>query len=203
MWFDEAVSEVFNGVKKAGEFSSEALDEVQHRRCECYGYMYTARSAYVPIAVASLPPYFTAAAIHRTVLELVLIINPRRPPTEHRLNRERPRLARGQDMIRHPLRRVSSWPFALRQSSHPPEIDIDAHPTSHTPHKTSYSQSQAYPTNLPSVSGTWRCWRWEVGDTHRSLLNGLNPAGATLSSMNVLKNTVVARSFHGRPRKHF
>ena len=38
---------------------------------------------------------------------------------------------------------------------------------------------------------------------YRALLNGFQPAGLMLSSMNVRRNTVVARSFHGRPRKHF
>ena len=36
-------------------------------------------------------------------------------------------------------------------------------------------------------------------DTNLALSNGLNPAGAILSSMNVRKKTDVARSFHGRP----
>lgn len=38
--------------------------------------------------------------------------------------------------------------------------------------------------------------------THLALSNGVQPSGLILLSITVFKYTVVARSFHGRPRKH-
>ena len=41
-----------------------------------------------------------------------------------------------------------------------------------------------------------------LASTHLALSNGVQPTGLMLSSIKVRRYTVVARSFHGRPRKH-